>query len=68
MVVDAQHVTHLQPLTVGRDYGTALEILGGLQLTDWIVLNPADALEDGVQVNVKEGSDSPGWRGQLPSH
>jgi multidrug efflux system membrane fusion protein len=54
IVVDADRRVHLRQLTVGRDYGTALEILQGLDATDWIVLNPTDSLEDGQQVRVKE--------------
>jgi RND family efflux transporter MFP subunit len=54
VVVDDNHKTHLQPLTIGRDYGTTLEVLQGLKSTDFIVLNPADSLDDGVQVNVKQ--------------
>ncbi len=53
VVVDANHKTHLRPLTIGRDYGTTLEVLQGLEPTDWIVLNPADSLEDGQDVRVK---------------
>ena len=58
VVVDADHKIHLRPLTIGRDYGTTLEVLQGLNATDWIVLNPADSLDDGVQVNVKELSQT----------
>ena len=54
VVVDSNHKTHLRPLTIGRDYGTSLEVLQGLNASDWIVLNPADSLDEGVQVNVKE--------------
>ena len=54
VVVDANHKVHLRPLTIGRDYGTALEVLQGLEGSDWIVLNPADSLDEGEQVNVKE--------------
>src|SRR3984893_8823539 len=54
VVIDDHHKTHLQPLTIGRDYGTTLEVLQGLKVTDWIVLNPADSLDEGVQVNVKQ--------------
>ena len=41
IVVDGNHKIHLQPLTIGRDYGTSLEVLNGLNAQDWIVLNPA---------------------------
>jgi RND family efflux transporter MFP subunit len=54
VVVDANHKTHLKALTIGRDYGTTLEVLQGLDVNDWIVLNPADSLEDGQEVHVKE--------------
>src|SRR5216684_39829 len=54
VVVDANHKTHLKSLTVGRDYGTTLEVLQGLDANDWIVLNPADSLDDGQEVHVKE--------------
>ncbi len=54
VVIDGNHKTQLRPLTIGRDYGTALEVLQGLTANDWIVLNPPDSLEEGIQVNVKE--------------
>jgi len=54
VVVDADHKLHLQALTIGRDYGVSLEVLQGLRGADWIVLNPADSLEEGQHVNVNE--------------
>jgi RND family efflux transporter MFP subunit len=54
VVVDENHKTRLQALTIGRDYGTSLEVLQGLNANDWIVMNPADSLDDGMQVNVKQ--------------
>jgi RND family efflux transporter MFP subunit len=54
VVVDADHKTHLRPLTIGRDYGTTLEVLQGLDATDWLVLNPADSLDEGIEVHVQE--------------
>src|SRR5881392_2193636 len=54
VVVDGNHKTHLKPLTIGRDYGTSLEVLQGLDASDWIVLNPADSLDEGQEVRVKE--------------
>jgi RND family efflux transporter MFP subunit len=59
IVVDGDHKLHLQPLTIGRDYGVSLEILQGLHTSDWIVLNPADSLEEGQRVNVKESALKP---------
>jgi multidrug efflux pump subunit AcrA (membrane-fusion protein) len=60
VVVDANHKTHLQQLAIGRDYGTALEVLQGLRADDWIVLNPPDSLDEGMQVNVKPPPQPPG--------
>ena len=59
VVVGPDHKLHLQQLTIGRDYGVALEVLQGIQGSDWIVVNPADSLEEGQQVNVKEVSVKP---------
>jgi RND family efflux transporter MFP subunit len=59
VTIDENHKTHLQPLTIGRDYGTALEVLQGLKPSDWIVLNPPDSLEEGLPVNVKEQTAPP---------
>ena len=56
VVIDQNHRTRLQALTIGRDFGTSLEVLQGLGPNDWIVLNPADSLEDNQQVNVKEAN------------
>ena len=54
IVVDSNHQLRFRPLTIGRDYGITLEVLQGLNASDWIVLNPADSLDDGQKVNVKE--------------
>ena len=59
-VIDADHKVHLRQLAIGRDYGTALEVLQGLSPEDWIVLNPPDSLDEGMQVNVKEMPQSTG--------
>lgn len=66
VVIDENHKTHLRPLTIGRDYGTSLEVLQGLSANDWIVLNPADSLEEGIQVNVKQVPQNAPPGGQAP--
>jgi multidrug efflux system membrane fusion protein len=58
-VVGTDSKVQLRPITIGRDYGTTLEILGGLNLEDRIIINPADSLEDGQKVNVA-GDREPG--------
>ena len=51
-VVDSDGKVHLRPITIGKDYGTTLEILGGVGLEDRVIINPADSIEEGQQVNV----------------
>lgn len=51
-LVTGQGRIHLQPIQIGRDLGTKLEILDGLQPTDKVVLNPPDSLEEGEAVDV----------------
>jgi RND family efflux transporter MFP subunit len=51
-VVDKDSTVHLRPISIGRDFGATLEILGGLDVTDRIVINPSDSLEEGQQVRV----------------
>jgi RND family efflux transporter MFP subunit len=57
-VVGADHKVHLKPINIGRDFGAKVEILGGLDANDQVVLNPADSLEDGQEVNVKSGGEA----------
>lgn len=58
VVVDANHKTHLRQLTIGRDFGTTLEVLQGLEATDWIVVNPPDSLDEGQDVRVKQAAQA----------
>jgi RND family efflux transporter MFP subunit len=60
VTVDSQYKAHLAALTIGRDYGTSLEVLQGLKADDWIVLNPPDSLEEGQLVKVKAVPQKPG--------
>jgi multidrug efflux system membrane fusion protein len=53
-VVGPDGKVQLRPINIGRDYGTTLEILGGVSPADRIVINPADSLEEGQQVNVAQ--------------
>lgn len=51
-VVGSDGKVQLRAITIGRDFGTTLEILGGVSLEDRVVVNPADSLEEGQRVNV----------------
>jgi membrane fusion protein, multidrug efflux system len=59
-VVGSDSKVQLRPINIGRDYGTTLEILGGVSPTDQIVVNPADSLEDGQPVNLAQPQPQPG--------
>ncbi len=47
-VVDPNGIVRLARVTVGRDYGTTVEIVDGLSESDNVILNPSDSLESGV--------------------
>ena len=51
-IVGVDNKVQLRPITIGRDYGTTLEILGGVSLDDRVIINPAESIEDGQKVNV----------------
>jgi len=51
-LVDAQQRVHLQPITLGRDFGNTVEVIEGLDANARIIINPADSLYEGQQVNV----------------
>ena len=63
-VVGADHKVQLRPLNIGKDYGASLEILGGLDVNDQIVINPPDSLEQGQQVNIAQPSPGQKPEGQ----
>jgi len=65
-IVGPDNKVQLRPINIGRDYGTTLEILGGVAPTDQIVVNPADSLENGQQVNVAQPQPSQRQPGQAP--
>ncbi len=50
--VDATHHVHLVRVTPGRDFGTTVEVLSGLQPGQAIVGNPSDSLSEGEEVRV----------------
>jgi RND family efflux transporter MFP subunit len=43
---------HLRKVTIGRDFGTYVEIATGVTSTDQVIDNPGDALADGQPVRV----------------
>jgi RND family efflux transporter MFP subunit len=54
-LVDAQGRVTLRPVSLGRNYGEAVEVIDGLKATDRLVLNPPDSMADGDVVTVEKG-------------
>lgn len=44
------NVVQLVPVTLGRDFGTSVEVLDGVAAGDALVVNPAESLSDGLRV------------------
>ena len=42
----------LRSVTIGRDFGTTVELLAGIEPEDRVVLNPSDSISSGIQVRV----------------
>jgi RND family efflux transporter MFP subunit len=49
----------LVPVTIGRDYGTSVEIVAGLQPSDQVILDPSDSLTSGQPVRIKAPAAPP---------
>jgi RND family efflux transporter MFP subunit len=49
-VVDAQGTVHYTKIQLGRDFGTRLEVLSGLEEGQQLAVNPGDFVRDGVKV------------------
>jgi RND family efflux transporter MFP subunit len=45
-------VVSLVPITLGRDFGSTVEVVNGLTGTELVVVNPSDSLGEGQRVNV----------------
>jgi membrane fusion protein (multidrug efflux system) len=58
LVVDSSDKIHVRQVTLGRDFGTKSEILGGLDPTDRVVQNPTEALHEGMVVSVERAVQS----------
>src|SRR6204780_1712872 len=50
-VVRGDHA-ELMPITVGRDYGTSVEVINGLKPADQVIVNPSDSLTTGTPVRI----------------
>ena len=53
-VVGPDNKVQLRTITIGKDYGTTLEILDGVTMNDRVIINPPDSLEEGEEVRITE--------------
>jgi multidrug efflux pump subunit AcrA (membrane-fusion protein) len=51
-VVSSDGHLNMKKIAIGRDLGTTVEVLQGIDLTDNIVVNPPDSLEQGEEVRI----------------
>jgi RND family efflux transporter MFP subunit len=61
-VVGPDSKIQLKQVTVGRDLGSSVEAMAGVDTNDQIVLNPPDSLEQGETVHVQANPSSQGQR------
>lgn len=54
-VIDGQHA-ELKPITVGRDYGSEIEVVAGLTGDEAVIANPPDSIVSGEEVRVAQPS------------
>jgi RND family efflux transporter MFP subunit len=54
----------LVPVTIGRDYGTTVEITAGLQPTDQVIVAPSDSLTSGTRVRIAAAGPARSGSGQ----
>lgn len=50
--ITAGNKVHFQTVQLGRDYGTTVEVLDGLNASDQLLIAPPDDLQDGATVKV----------------
>jgi RND family efflux transporter MFP subunit len=50
-VVRGDHA-ELVPITIGRDYGSTVEVISGLKPADQVIVNPSDSLTTGTPVRI----------------
>lgn len=57
-VVDKNGTVALHTVTIGRDYGSQVEILDGIDGTEQIVNNPGDAIRNGALVHIANAAET----------
>jgi len=58
--VNGNHRTELRPITLGRDFGSEVEVVAGLTGNESIVVNPPDSIIAGEEVRVAQPAANSG--------
>jgi len=56
-VVDKDGKVWFRPILIGRDFGATIEILGGIDQNDQVIIKPSDSLEQGQRVHIAKSND-----------
>jgi RND family efflux transporter MFP subunit len=56
-VVSADGTVALKTLKIGKDFGTKVEVIGGLTADDQVIINPSDSLQNGDKVHTKPAEE-----------
>ena len=57
-VVLPNNTVELRSVQIGRDFGTTIEILGGVSRTDRVIENPSESLVSGIKVRVQTPAEA----------
>jgi RND family efflux transporter MFP subunit len=57
--LDSEHRVHLKSITQGRDFGTEIEVLTGVDAADILVVNPPDSISEGAPVRIAQPRPPP---------
>ena len=57
-IADEHNRIHWQTIRIGRDFGTQIEVLSGLEPNTRVVTNPTDDLREGLEIVVKPENDT----------
>jgi membrane fusion protein, multidrug efflux system len=55
-VVLPDNTVELRSVQIGRDFGTTIEILGGVSRTDRVIENPSESLVSGIKVRIQNST------------
>lgn len=58
--ISTEGKANIVPVILGRDFGTEIEIVGGVDASDTIIINPPDSLLDGQTIRLMENGAKAG--------